>query len=175
MVVLSLVPMPLGAQSMPWRLTTDEKEQRDKAAPDVPASPDRPPPPTITLLWPDTSRPVRNPVTIEVQFAPGPGGSIDINSFNASYGRLGINITRRLLDHAVVGPSGLSAAEVKLPSGHHRVTLSIADTSGRTASKTIHFSVAGSDGRAAAASRSGLVVCRPGGALCHSRPPVAWL
>jgi hypothetical protein len=92
---------------------------------------------------PDISRPINNPVTIEVQFTPGPGSSVDMTSFNATYGRLGINITRRLLDHAVAGPSGLAATDVELPSGDHRVTLSIADTAGRTASKTIRFSVAG--------------------------------
>lgn len=81
-------------------------------------------------------------MTIEVRFTPGPGSSVDMNSFNATYGRLGINITQRLLDHAVVTPDGLSAANVELPSGNHRVTLSIADTSGKTASKTFRFSVA---------------------------------
>jgi len=142
LVFLGLLPMTSRAWAMPpWRLITPEEEQRDKAAPDAPAPPDRPPPPTITLVRPDISRPIRNPVTIEVQFTPGPGSSVDVNSFNATYGRLGINITRRLLDHAVMRPDGLSASDVELPSGDHRVTLSIADTSGRTASKTIRFSV----------------------------------
>lgn len=142
LVVLCLLPATLGAQTTPWRLITPEEEQRDNAAPDVPPPPDRPPPPTITLVQPDISQPIRNPVTIEVQFTPGSGSSIDIRSFNATYGRLGIDITQRLLDRAVKTPSGLSAVDVELPSGSHRVTLSIADTSGRTASKTIRFSVA---------------------------------
>jgi hypothetical protein len=143
LVVLGFLAMPAGARAMPWQLITREEDQRDNAAPDVPAPPDLPPPPTITLVRPDISRPIRNPVTIEVQFTPGPGSAVDMTSFNATYGRLGINITRRLLDHAVAGPNGLAAADVELPSGDHRVTLSIADTSGRTASKTIRFSVAG--------------------------------
>ncbi len=142
LVVLCLLPATLGAQSAPWRLITPAEEERDKAAPDVPPLPDRPPPPTITLVRPDISQPIRNPVTIEVEFTPAPGSSIDMRSFNATYGRLGIDITQRLLDHAVTTPSGLSAADIELPSGNHRVTLSIADTSGRTASKTLRFSVA---------------------------------
>lgn len=141
LVVLCLLPATLAAQTAAWRLVTPAEEQRDNVAPDVPAPPDRPPPPTITLVRPDISQPIRNPVTIEVQFSPGLGSSVDMNSFNATYGRLGINITRRLLDHAVVTPGGLAAADVELPSGDHRVTLSIADMSGRTASKTIRFSV----------------------------------
>jgi hypothetical protein len=39
-------------------------------------------------------------------------------------------------------PTGLSADNVELPSGNHRVTLSVADTSGKRASRTFRFSVA---------------------------------
>jgi hypothetical protein len=65
-----------------------------------------------------------------------------MGSFRATYGWLGINITRRLLEHAVTTPNSLSAENVNLPRGNHRVTLSIADTSGKTASQTFRFSVA---------------------------------
>ena len=142
LVVLCLLPSVPDAQTTAWRLVTPEEERRDNAAPEVPAPPDRPPPPTITLVQPDISQPIRNPVTIEVQFTPGPGGSIDMSSFNATYGRLGLDITRRLLARAVTTPNGLLAANVELPSGSHRVTLSIADVAGKTASKTFQFSVA---------------------------------
>jgi hypothetical protein len=76
-----------------------------------------------------------------IRFSPGPGQSIDMRTFNATYGLLGVNITRRLLDHAVTTPNGLAAENVELPAGRHRVTLSIADTSGKTASRTFNFSV----------------------------------
>ncbi|MBI2736849.1 MAG: hypothetical protein HYX38_09935 [Rhodospirillales bacterium] len=142
LVALGLLPLTFSVRAMAWPLITPEEEGRDRAAPDVTAPPDRPPPPTITLVRPDISQPIRNPVTIEVQFTPGPGSSVNMDSFNATYGRLGINITRRLLDHAVATTDGLSATDVELPSGDHRITLSIADTSGRTASKTLRFSVA---------------------------------
>ena len=102
---------------------------------------DLPPPPAIDLVRPDVSGPVRNPVTIEVRFRAGASHAIDMRTFNATYGRLGINITSRLLEHAVTTPDGLSAANVELPTGSHRVTLSIADTSGKTASRTFRFSV----------------------------------
>jgi len=58
---LGFLPMTSGAWAMPWRLITREEEQRDKEAPDAPAQPDRPPPPIITLVRPDISRPIRNP------------------------------------------------------------------------------------------------------------------
>jgi hypothetical protein len=136
----ALMTFPTIGQT-PWQLITPEEEARDEAAPHAPAPPDLPPPPTIRLLRPDISRPVQNPLTIEVQFDAGPGGAIDMRSFNATYGWLGINITGRLLEHAVMTPNGISAENVELPPGDHRVTLSIADMSGRSASQTIRFSV----------------------------------
>jgi hypothetical protein len=71
-----------------------------------------------------------------------PGQSIDMRTFNATDGWLGNIITRRLFDHAVETPNGLSAENVELPPGNHRVTMSIADTSGKTASRTFRFLVA---------------------------------
>jgi hypothetical protein len=126
----------------PWRLITPDEEARDNATPEGPVPPDLPPPPAIDLVRPDISGTVRNPVTIEVRFRAGSGETIDMRTFNATYGRLGINITGRLLAHAVTTPDGLSADNVELPSGSHRVTLSIADTSGKRASRTFRFSVA---------------------------------
>jgi hypothetical protein len=136
-----LVPFATIAQGT-WKLLTPDEIARDDAAPQVPVPPDLPAPPTIDLVRPDISRPIRNPATIELRFSPGPGQSIDMRSFNATYGWLGINITRRLLDHATLIPSGLLAEGVELPAGNHRVTISIADTSGKTASRTFQFSVA---------------------------------
>jgi hypothetical protein len=137
----SLSPFQAIAQEA-WKLITPDEAARDNTAPQVPIPPDLPPPPTIDLIRPDISRPIRNPATIEIRFSPGPGQSIDMRTFKATYGRLGINITRRLLDHAVATPNGLLAENVELPTGNHRVTMSIADKSGRTASRTFQLSVA---------------------------------
>jgi hypothetical protein len=65
-----------------------------------------------------------------------------MSSFRAAYGWLGINITSRLLEHATKLPDSLVAENVDLPVGDHRVTISIANTSGKTASRTFRFSVA---------------------------------
>ena len=137
---LALAAFPLRAQA--WPLITPDEEARDNAAPEGVAPADLPPPPAIDLLRPDISAPVRNPVTIEVRFRAGANHAIDMRTFNATYGRLGINITGRLLEHAATTPDGLSAENVELPTGSHRVTLSIADTSGKTASRTFRFTVA---------------------------------
>ena len=100
-----------------------------------------PSPPTIDLLRPDLSRPLRNPVAIYVRFSASPGREINMRSFRATYGRLRIDITRRILRYAVVSRNSLSAANVDLPTGNHQITLSIADTGGKRASRTFRFSV----------------------------------
>jgi hypothetical protein len=141
-LAVALAPFRASAQR-PWRLVTPDEEARDNAAPDGSAPQDLPAPPAIDLVRPDISGPVRNPVTIEVQFTASVGQTIDMGTFNATYGRLGINITGRLLEHAVATARGLAADNVELPSGSHRVTLSVADTSGKRASRTFRFSVSG--------------------------------
>jgi hypothetical protein len=138
---LVLLALPSGAQAG-WNLITPEEDARDRAAPRVPGPSDLPAPPVIELLRPDVSRPIQNPVTIEVRFSPGSGPAVDMRTFRAAYGWLGINITNRLLEHATKLPDGLLAENVDLPPGDHRVTVSIANTSGKTASQTFRFSVA---------------------------------
>jgi hypothetical protein len=137
---LALAAGPASAQA-PWHLVTQEEEARDVAALHVAAQRDLLGPPTIDLVRPDISRPIRNPATIEIRFRPSPGGAIDMRTFNATYGWLGINITRRLLEHAVTTVNGLAVANVDLPPGDHRVTLSIADTTGRSTSRTFNLLV----------------------------------
>jgi hypothetical protein len=136
-----LAPATVGRT---WDLVTPEEDARDRAAPHVPLAmpPAAPSSPTIRLVQPDISRSVTNPMTIELQFAAGPGAAIDMQSFNATYGWLGINITRRVLEHSEVTRNGLIARDIDLPPGDHRVTMSIADTAGRSASRTFSLSVA---------------------------------
>jgi hypothetical protein len=124
-----------------WQLITPDEEVRDDAAPHLAPPPDTIGLPTIELVRPDIERELRNPVTIEVRFGPGPGEAIDMRTFSATYGWLGIDITRRLLDHSSITANGLLAYDVMLPLGSHRVTLSIADTSGRASSRTFRLSV----------------------------------
>jgi hypothetical protein len=103
---------------------------------------DLPAPPLIKLLRPDISKPINNPITIVVRFGAGSGVAVDMRTLEATYGWLWIDITNRLLAHAKKTPDTLVAENVDLPLGEHKVTLSIANTSGKTASRTFRFSVA---------------------------------
>jgi hypothetical protein len=140
------VPIVLAVPSVAqakWDLITPEEDARDRAAPKVPGPSDLPAPPVIELVRPaDISKPVQNPITIELRFASGAGPAIDMESFRATYGWLGINITGRLLEHATKLPDSLVAENVDLPAGDHRVTVSIANTAGKAASKTFRFTIA---------------------------------
>jgi len=55
---------------------------------------------------------------------------------------LSIIIASRLLEYAEKTANGLVAHDIELPPGNHRVILSIADTTGTTASRTCNLSVA---------------------------------
>lgn len=140
-VGFALMALATAAQTT-WDLVTTDEEARDRAASHVPGPADLPAPPAIELLRPDISRPISNPTTIEVRFSPGSGAPVDMGTFRATYGWLGINITNRLLEHAKKTPDTLLAEAVDLPSGDHKVTISIANMVGKTASRTFHFSVA---------------------------------
>ena len=135
---LGLVTLPAAA----WPLVTPEEDRRDDAAPHVAGPRDVPGPPTIELARPDLSGPIRNPVTVDVQFHAGPGRTINMGSFRATYGWLRIDITKRLLQHATKTANSLSATDIDLPKGSHSVTLSIADTLGKSASRTFKLNIA---------------------------------
>jgi hypothetical protein len=143
--LLSLVPAPVWAQpAKPWLLVTPDEVRKDRAHGQsrggVLAVPNASGP-EIRVQQPDANHPLHAPLSFRVLFVPKPGAAIDVSSFHATYGFFGIDITSRLLQHAHLGPDGLSAENVDIPSGDHRVTLAIADTAGRQTSETFHFTV----------------------------------
>lgn len=120
---------------------TAQQSARDRAAQHRPESPDLPAPPVIQLLRPDISKPIKSPTTIEVRLSAGSGTPVDMRTFEATYGWLRIDITDRLLARAKKTPDSLLAENVNLPLGEHSVTLSVANISGKPASRTFNFSV----------------------------------
>lgn len=90
---------------------------------------------------PDDKKPLQAPLTIRLRFRPQGTASIDLTSFRATYGWLGIDITSRILQHAQVSTSGLFASNAEIPAGHHKVTLQIADNMRRIGVRTFEFTV----------------------------------
>jgi hypothetical protein len=126
-----------------WPLVTPGEEARDNAAPHLrqSATPAVQGAPVITVNQPDILRALRNPTTFDIQFRAAPGTTINLSTFQAKYGWLGINITNRLLEHATRRPTGLFAADVNVPIGNHRISLSIADNLGRVGTRVVNLQV----------------------------------
>ena len=110
--ILAFAPPVLlgeGAIVAGWPHVTPGEEARDNAAPHVrqSATPAAQGAPVITVRQPNVSHALRNPMTFDIQFRAAPGATINLSTFQAKYGWLGINITSRLLEHATRTPSGL--------------------------------------------------------------------
>jgi len=129
-----------------WALITKEEFEQSLAATQplsrgidrTSRSPDAP---TIEVNQPDTTKPIKPPVTIRIRFRPKEGAKIDLTSFRVTYGSLALDITNRIIQHAHLSASGLMANNADVPAGHHRVTLQIADNMQRVGTRTFEFTV----------------------------------
>jgi hypothetical protein len=129
-----------------WELITQEELKLENSHPHPAAAPKQtgqPGAPTIEVKQPDISKPVKAPVSIKILFNPQIGAAINPKSFRATYGWLGIDITDRILAHAQINSSGLTADNADIPPGQYRVTLQIADNQNppRVGVQTISFTV----------------------------------
>ena len=129
--------------SAAWELVTREEVKRESAAPHHKAAhaAARPGAPIITVEEPDPKRRITSPVTVRVTFRPHEGATIDPRTFRATYGWLGIDITRHIVANAKLSASGLVATNASVPAGSYRVTLRIADNRHRVGMRTVEFTV----------------------------------
>ena len=97
--------------------------------------------PVITVKQPDVSRPLHNPMTFDIQFSAAQGATINRSTLRVKYGWLGIDVTQRLLGHATWTASGLFAADADVPTGNHRISVSIADNLGRVGTRVANLNV----------------------------------
>lgn len=97
--------------------------------------------PAIEIVRPNGTGPVRTPLTIEIRFRARAGASIDPDSFRASYGLLGFDITDMILQYAQISATGLRAENVAVPPGDYRITVLIADSRSRVGRKTLQITV----------------------------------
>jgi hypothetical protein len=98
--------------------------------------------PAIQVIDPQSlDIPLKNPFKMEVLFKPQQGATLDFTSFKALYGVLKLDITDRLLKEATKTPTGIRLANVDVPSGRHKLLLSIKDSQGHVSAKEIIFKV----------------------------------
>jgi hypothetical protein len=138
-----LLDLPaVQATGAEWQLVTPAEDARDDAAPHVPQTPPAVSgAPVITVKQPDVSHPLHNPMTFDIQFSPAQGATINRSTLRVKYGWLGIDVTQRLLGHATWTASGLFAADADVPTGNHRISVSIADNLGRVGTRVANLNV----------------------------------
>jgi len=139
-LALALTASP--AWSASWLVSEDEM-RASLSAPEPMAARSVPVPgaPRIELQAPALQAPVSAPVNIRLVFNPQAPAQINTDSFKATYGRLRIDITQRLLAAAKVTPSGIQVDGAALPKGQHRLNLRVEDTQGRAGERSFEFEV----------------------------------
>jgi hypothetical protein len=133
-----------GRRALAWTLITEDElinESKTLHPANTPPSSQTSGAPAIEVLEPDTTKPIKSPVTIRIRFNSQPGAAINPATFRAKYGWLGIDITDRLIGHAQVNASGISADNAEVPAGKYTITLQVADNMGRVGTRTLEFSV----------------------------------
>jgi len=97
--------------------------------------------PAIDVINPQImSGPVPSPVSIELSFRTD-DAVVDLASFKALYGSFKLNITHRIMERASATPGGLRIENAEIPSGTHRLFLSIADSKGRRSDRELRIQV----------------------------------
>ncbi|MFA9215797.1 MAG: hypothetical protein ACEQSK_01705 [Sphingomonadaceae bacterium] len=94
--------------------------------------------PGINLLEPvDPANIVSTPFPVRVQFTTEGGANVVPSSLRVYYGSFGINITERLLKRARFEQNELRIDSAEVPSGKHRLLLSIVDSNNRSSEKLL--------------------------------------
>jgi hypothetical protein len=142
----------VGVFVVPWAVADDgydlvdaEEFSRSMAAPDDDeeffARDLDPLAPEIQVKKPGEGSDYEAPIDIELSFLSAADAAIDLDSLKITYGSLGINVTKRVTDHATVTASGILSRGAKLPAGRHKLTVSIADDQGRVGKRRFKFRI----------------------------------
>lgn len=97
--------------------------------------------PDISVLKPFMGKDILSPTHITMTFRAQNQATIDVSSLKFLYGWLGLDITDRIKENAVITATGLSAKNVTLPKGEHVIIVKISDSLGRMAEKEIEFTI----------------------------------
>lgn len=131
-------------RAISWSLVSQEEAQAEKSASPPEAAQSgagKPNAPSIEVVEPDLNKPIKSPFDIRIVFHVQSDASIDPSTFHARYGWLGVDITDRLVGHAKINASGISARGAEIPAGKYRLSLQIADTVGRVGMRSFDFTM----------------------------------
>jgi hypothetical protein len=131
------------AQAAPLMLVTAQEMEASNSAP-PPFTPKFVPEkdaPRIEFAAPNLSAPLTSPMPIQLNFAALSPATVKPETFKVLYGTFQIDITQRLLSAAKVTAQGMTVQEASLPSGKHKLHLSVEDTEGRKGYRLVEFQI----------------------------------
>ena len=97
--------------------------------------------PRIEVASPNLSGPLASPTPIQLNFEAAAPAAVKPETFRVLYGAFGIDITQRLLGAAKLNAQGISVQEASLPSGRHKLQLSVEDSLGRKGVRVVEFQI----------------------------------
>ena len=124
-------------------LVSKEETLASMSAPDAPVAKIvvDPSAPRIEITAPNINEPLFSPTKIHLHFEATEPSAIKPETFRVLYGAFGIDITQRLLSVAKLSAQGISVQEANLPSGKHKLQLSVADSLGRRGVRVIEIQI----------------------------------
>jgi hypothetical protein len=140
---LTLTACMVAAQAAPLMLVTLQEMEASNAAP-PPFTPKFVPEkdaPKIEVAAPNLTAPLTSPMPIQMNFAVTSPATIKPETFKVLYGAFQIDVTQRLLSAAKVTAQGMSVQEASLPSGKHKLHLSVEDSAGRKGYRLVEFQI----------------------------------
>lgn len=97
--------------------------------------------PRIDVLRPGDGDEFVSPVDIHITFVATEGAEIDLDTLAIKYGRLGLNVTDRVIENAEVTEGGIRSEGAMLPTGKHKLTVYIEDNLGRVGKRRFTFTI----------------------------------
>ena len=132
-----------SATAAPAFLVTEQEMVESNAAPPqaTPKSVPAKDAPRIEVASPNLTGPLASPTPIQLNFEAAAPAAVKPETFRVLYGAFGIDITQRLLGAAKLNAQGISVQEASLPSGKHKLQLSVEDSLGRKGVRVVEFQI----------------------------------
>lgn len=140
---LTLTVCLFSVQGEPLMLVTSKEMEASNSAPPPPTPkfvPEKDAP-KIEVTAPNLTAPLASPTPIQLNFATTSPATVKPETFKILYGAFQIDITQRLLSATKVTEQGMSVQEARLPSGKHKLHLSVEDSMGRKGYRMLEFQV----------------------------------